>query len=41
MQEDLHHVSQVGSRQASVRFRVELHAPSYPEYLYPYQDDGA
>jgi hypothetical protein len=41
MQEDLHRDSQDGSRQASVRFCVELHASSYPGYFYPYQDDDA
>jgi hypothetical protein len=41
MQEDPYHVSQDRSRQASVRFCLELHAPSYHVYLYPYSDDGA
>jgi hypothetical protein len=40
MQEDLYRVSQVRSRQAPVRFCVELHAPSYPGYLYLYSNDG-
>jgi hypothetical protein len=31
MQEDLYRVSEDRSRQALVRFCVELHAPSYPD----------
>jgi hypothetical protein len=31
MQEDLYRVSQDRSRQAPIRFCVELHAPSYPD----------
>jgi hypothetical protein len=41
MQEDLYRVSQDRSHQAPVRFCVELHAPSYSGYLYPYSDNGA
>jgi hypothetical protein len=41
MQDDLHRVSQDESHQTPVWFCVELHAPSYPGYFYPYSDDGA